>query len=57
MNGTTDRAELFERSVSFPDFEARERFQRLIGLEFQKDRLAKTLGLLVNEPAIGSPGR
>ncbi|ROQ43339.1 ATPase family protein associated with various cellular activities (AAA) [Marinobacter sp. 3-2] len=52
MNGTTDRAELFERSVSFPDFEARDRLQRLIGLDHQKDRLSKTLGLLVNESAL-----
>src|SRR5690606_883398 len=40
--------ELFERRISYPDFEPQERLARLIGLDDQKDRLAKVLGLLVN---------
>ena len=43
--------ELFERRVSYPDFEPQGRLARLVGLDDQKDRLAKIIGLLVN------PGR
>lgn len=40
--------ELFERRVSYPDFEPQERLARLVGLDDQIERLAKVLGLLVN---------
>ena len=40
--------ELFERRQSFPDFEPQARLARLVGLDDQKSRLAKILGLLVN---------
>jgi SpoVK/Ycf46/Vps4 family AAA+-type ATPase len=40
--------ELFERRISYPDVESRERLTRLIGLDEQKSRLAKMLGLLVH---------
>ena len=40
--------ELFNRPVTFPDVEARERLHRLVGLDDHKSRLAKMLGLLIN---------
>lgn len=40
--------ELFERRQSFPDYEPQARLARLVGLDDQKERLAKILGLLVN---------
>ncbi|MEI1249873.1 ATP-binding protein [Rhizobium aouanii] len=40
--------ELFERRQSYPDFEPQERLARLVGLDNQKSRLAKILGLMVN---------
>ena len=40
--------ELFDRPVTFPDVEARERLHRLVGLDDHRSRLAKMLGLLIN---------
>lgn len=40
--------ELFERRMTYPDFEYRERLDRLVGLDDYKLRLTKMLGLLVN---------
>ncbi len=40
--------ELFERRMTYPDFEYRERLDRLVGLDDYKLRLTKILGLLVN---------
>jgi len=40
--------ELFERRQTYPDFDPQERLARLVGLDDQKTRLAKILGLLVN---------
>lgn len=40
--------ELFDRPIIFPDVDARERLQRLVGLDEHKSRLAKMLGLLIN---------
>lgn len=40
--------ELFERRISYPDFEPQERLQRLVGLDEYKKRLTKILSLLVN---------
>jgi AAA+ superfamily predicted ATPase len=40
--------ELFEHRLSYPDVDARERLNRLIGLDDHKARLTKMLGLLVN---------
>lgn len=40
--------DLFERRITYPDIDARERLARLVGLDDQKARLAKILGLLVN---------
>ena len=46
-----DVTTLFERRMVFPNPTARERLDRLVGLDSHKDKLAKVLGLLVN------PGR
>jgi len=40
--------ELFDQRQSYPDIDARERLDRLIGLDDQKSRLSKILGLLVH---------
>ena len=40
--------ELFERRITYPDFEPQERLARLVGLEDHKARLTKMLSLLVN---------
>jgi len=40
--------ELFERRITYPDFEPQERLERLVGLEDYKLRLTKILALLVN---------
>lgn len=40
--------ELFERRISYPDFEPQERLARLVGLDDHKSRLTKVIGLLVN---------
>ena len=39
---------LFDRPITYPDVEARERLARLVGLDDHKMRLAKMLGLLIN---------
>jgi len=46
--------ELFERRLTFPDFEPQERLARLVGLDDQKERLSKILGLLVNPTGLGA---
>lgn len=48
MQGTPGLDDLFERRLTYPDFEPQERLARLVGLDDQKSRLAKILGLLVN---------
>lgn len=48
MQGMPGLDELFERRQTYPDFEPQERLARLVGLDDQKSRLAKILGLLVN---------
>jgi len=40
--------ELFERRITYPDFDPQTRLARLVGLDDQKSRLAKILALLVN---------
>jgi SpoVK/Ycf46/Vps4 family AAA+-type ATPase len=40
--------ELFERRITYPDFEPKERLARLVGLDDYKTRLTKLLALLVN---------
>jgi SpoVK/Ycf46/Vps4 family AAA+-type ATPase len=40
--------QLFERRISYPDFDPQARLARLVGLDGHKGRLTKILGLLVN---------
>lgn len=40
--------ELFERRITYPDFDPQERLARLVGLDDHKARLTKILSLLVN---------
>lgn len=40
--------ELFEKVLSYPDFDYQERFGRLVGLDNQKSRLTKIISLLIN---------
>lgn len=40
--------DLFDRRVTYPDPDARERLARLVGLDDQKSRLTKVLSVLVN---------
>lgn len=47
-----DWASLFERRMSYPHPTARERLDRLVGIDDQKSRLAKVLGLLVNPQSL-----
>ena len=44
----TNIADLFERRLTFPDSGAKARFDRLVGIDDAKARLAKMLGVLVN---------
>lgn len=44
--------ELFENRISYPDFEPQERLARLVGLDDQKERISKMLGVLVNPAGI-----
>ena len=46
--------DLFDRPISYPDVEARERLARLVGLDEHKARLAKILGLLINPAGLES---
>lgn len=43
---------VFERRIMYPDFEPQQRLAQLIGLDEQKSRLSKILGLLVNPVGI-----
>lgn len=49
--------ELFERRITYPDFEPQERLARLVGLDEHKARLTKILGLLVNPAGLEAWGR
>src|SRR5271154_6546171 len=48
MNTKPTLDELFERRITYPDFEPQSRLALLVGLDDQKSRLAKILSLLVN---------
>ncbi len=48
MSTTPTLDELFERRITYPDFDPQTRLARLVGLDDQKSRLAKILALLVN---------
>ena len=47
-----DFDELFESRITYPDFEAHERLESLVGLDDHKARLGKILGLLINPTRI-----
>lgn len=49
--------ELFERRITYPDFEPQARLGRLIGLDEHKIRLTKMLGLLVNPAGLEAWGQ
>jgi len=44
-------------AITYPDFEPQSRLARLVGLDDQKGRLAKILGLLVNTWGARGTGR
>ncbi len=48
MQQRTTIDQVFEQRINYPDIDARERFQRLVGIDDQKERLTKILSLLVN---------
>lgn len=52
MNLNPPVDELFESQITYPDFDARDRLDRLIGLDEHKSRLAKIIGFLVNPDAL-----
>ena len=52
MNRNPAVDELFEHQITYPDFDARDRLERLVGLDEHKRRLAKILGSLVNPDAL-----
>jgi SpoVK/Ycf46/Vps4 family AAA+-type ATPase len=52
MQGMPGLDDLFERRLTYPDFEPQERLARLVGLDDHKSRLAKILGLLVNPQSL-----
>lgn len=45
-------SELFERTIYYPDFEYKDRLERLVGLDEQKKKLAKLIGLLINSKGL-----
>lgn len=49
--------ELFERPITYPDFEPQARLARLVGLDEHKTRLTKILGLLVNPAGLEAWGQ
>jgi AAA+ superfamily predicted ATPase len=48
MTNSFDTSALFERAIQYPDPDARARLGRMIGIDEEKARLSKLLGLLVN---------
>ena len=48
MNSKQHVSELFDRCISCPDIDLKDRFDNLVGIDHQKDRLKKMLSTLVN---------
>jgi len=48
MNAQPTFNDLFERPITYPDFDPQERLARLVGLDDHKARLTKILSMLVN---------
>ena len=40
--------EIFEHILNYPDIDAQERFNRLMGLDDKKNSLSKLLGAMIN---------
>lgn len=57
MSTTPTLDELFERRITYPDFDPQTRLARLVGLDDQKSRLAKILALLVNPAGLAAWAR
>lgn len=54
MDSAPSMDALFERRLVYPDFDAKDRLDRLVGLDDQKLRLSKILGILVNSSGFES---
>lgn len=54
MSNAPSIDELFEHRLEFPDVDARERLNRLVGLDDHKARLTKMLALLVNPAGLAA---
>ncbi len=57
MSTAASLEELFEKPKTYPDADAHSRLARLVGLDDQKSRLGKILGLLVNPSGLGDWAR
>lgn len=54
MTTQSSVGQLFERRITYPDFEVSERLDRLVGLEDHKARLIKIIGLLINSDSLAT---
>jgi len=54
---STSVNELFEKGISYPDFEYQDRFNDLVGLDDKKVRLTKILSLLINPDGLNNWGK
>lgn len=54
MSNRPSLDELFERRITYPDFEPQERLARLVGLDDYKARLTNILALLVNPAGLNA---
>ncbi len=54
MTTQPDTDQLFGSAITYPDIDARVRLSRLVGLDDNKARLAKMLGLLINPSGLES---
>lgn len=54
MSTTPDLAGLFEGASTYPDVDARERLNNLVGLDTHKSRLSKMLAVLVNPDGLSA---
>ncbi|MDT8429407.1 MAG: AAA family ATPase [Pseudomonadales bacterium] len=57
MSGKPPIDELFEKRITYPDFEPKERLAALVGLDDQIERLQKILGLLINPAGLKAWGK
>ncbi len=57
MSGGPSLDALFERRITYPDIGPQDRLGRLVGLDDQKLRLTKLLGLLINPAGLAAWGQ